>query len=814
MVPKGIKRRLAITYSKNFKIFSLAVAAIGLFVLIGWALNISLLTTLLPGLASMKANTALCFLFLGLALYLPTAKGGWRKPASFALALLVLLIASLTLSQDIFSLDLGLDQFLFADRSSSIATTAAGRMSAPTSFSFVLLSLVLMLSERLKENQRQIPILIALFIASGVFTSYPFSLVFGSSLFSYTGMALHTAILLVVLSLILLFEKPATGWLAVIGSRTPQGNSTRSLLVTALLTPFVLGWLIFYGETSGWYPAGLSRSTFVVSVMLLLAIAVTYNSQRLVQTEKARALLEVDFREVQRQLEAFVEFSPSAVFIKDVSGSYKLVNKHFEQLVGKPRIQILERNASALFSGPVLEAVLGSDKKVIETKGTALTEITVPFEGEQRTYLNTKFPLLDPDGSVNSIAGIWTDITGQRALTDALSHANEALRESEERFTKAFHLSPVGVALTTLSDGRFIDINLSFSEIFGLTREEAIGKTSTELGILTGEAREKVISEIRGKGLVHNLELSFTNPKVGSRDILYSVETVKIGEEQCALSAVIDITERKEAEEKLKKSNQDLARSNSELEQFAYVASHDLQEPLRMVSSYMQLLETRYRDKLDQDAKDFIDYAVDGANRMQGLIQDLLSFSRVGTRGKTPEPFDSQAALDEALQNLRMSVEESKANIQNDVLPWVIADGNQLVQVFQNLVGNAIKFSGTKTPDIRISAKKMNDLVEFAIRDNGIGFDPKHADRIFVIFQRLNNRQEFQGTGIGLAICKKIVERHGGRIWVESEPDKGSTFHFTFPLAPEPAPDQAPRDQGRARKEEAEPVEDRAGRLV
>jgi len=243
-----------------------------------------------------------------------------------------------------------------------------------------------------------------------------------------------------------------------------------------------------------------------------------------------------------------------------------------------------------------------------------------------------------------------------------------------------------------------------------------------------------------------------------------------------------EITERKKAEEHLVKMVGELKRSNEELQQFAYVASHDLQEPLRMVASFTQLLAKRYQGRLDADADEFISYAVDGSNRMRGLIQDLLVYSRVGTSAKTLQEISSEKALKDALANLRATIQESRAVITHDSLPNLTSDDTQLIQVFQNLVGNAIKYHGPEVPHVHVSATK-NGIHEwiFSVRDNGLGIDPQYFERIFVIFQRLHGREEFKGTGIGLAICKKIVERLGGRIWVESQPKEGSTFHFALP---------------------------------
>jgi light-regulated signal transduction histidine kinase (bacteriophytochrome) len=243
-----------------------------------------------------------------------------------------------------------------------------------------------------------------------------------------------------------------------------------------------------------------------------------------------------------------------------------------------------------------------------------------------------------------------------------------------------------------------------------------------------------------------------------------------------------DITKRKLAEAALLQRTEELARSNTELVQFAYVASHDLQEPLRMVSSYVQLLARRYAGKLDADADVFIGFAVDGAKRMQHMINDLLAFSRVTTKGHGFEPVEADAALKLALVNLKMAIEESQASVTFDPLPVVNADSAQLTQLFQNLIGNAIKFRRKEPPQVHVSVEKRAREWEFSVRDNGIGIEPQHLERIFVIFQRLHTAAQFPGTGIGLAICKKIAERHGGNLWVSSQPGAGSTFHFTIPI--------------------------------
>ena len=251
-----------------------------------------------------------------------------------------------------------------------------------------------------------------------------------------------------------------------------------------------------------------------------------------------------------------------------------------------------------------------------------------------------------------------------------------------------------------------------------------------------------------------------------------NVRELNAGLEQRVAERTLELAERAK----------DLTRSNSELQQFAYVASHDLQEPLRMVASFTQLLAKRYREKLDDDARGFINYAVDGATRMQTLISDLLTYSRVGTQGKPLEPTACDEVLDRVLRNLKFAIEESGAKVTREPLPVVMADAQQLGQLFQNLISNAIKFHGETPPHVDISAKSSGGIWTFSVRDNGIGISPEHSERIFIIFQRLHTRTEYTGTGIGLAVCKKVAERHGGRIWVESAAEGGTVFHFTIPV--------------------------------
>jgi PAS domain S-box-containing protein len=331
--------------------------------------------------------------------------------------------------------------------------------------------------------------------------------------------------------------------------------------------------------------------------------------------------------------------------------------------------------------------------------------------------------------------------------------------------------------------GRIMEANEKAVASYGYSRDELLQTNIADLQahdtLEDYELQMKRLEGIMANGLVfetvHRRKDGTTFP------VEVSAREIKIEGTVFFQSIIRDISERKQSEAKLSLAMEELTRSNEELEKFAYVASHDLQEPLRMVSSFVQLLEKRYKGNLDQDADDFINYAVDGANRMQVLITDLLAYSRVGRRGKEFKETACEAALDRALSNLQGVVEQSGAVVTRDPLPEVMGDGSQLTQLFQNLIGNAIKFCKDRTPSIHISAERKKNEWVFSVRDNGIGIAPEYFERIFSIFQRLHGRQEYQGTGIGLAICRKVVERHGGRIWVESDTGSGSTFYFTIP---------------------------------
>lgn len=336
--------------------------------------------------------------------------------------------------------------------------------------------------------------------------------------------------------------------------------------------------------------------------------------------------------------------------------------------------------------------------------------------------------------------------------------------------------APVALLVVRTANGVIEYCNHAADQLFG--RSEMVGKKVEVLGS-TVELTELIETAQTGEA-VHS-DVPLTRPVAnGSAWAAVAARTITWENDQAVLLSLMEITNRKSLEAELRASVESLATSNADLEQFAYIASHDLQEPLRMISSYMTLLKQRYQGKLDGDAEDFISYAVDGATRLQQMINDLLVFSRVQTRGKELAPTEAEAAYGNALENLAYSMEEERAEITHEPLPLVRADATQLTMLFQNLLSNAIKFHGDETPRIHVSVEPTDGYYKFCVQDNGIGIDPQFFDKIFMIFRRLHTREEYPGTGIGLAVCKRIVSRHGGQIWVESPDGQGSRFYFTL----------------------------------
>lgn len=490
----------------------------------------------------------------------------------------------------------------------------------------------------------------------------------------------------------------------------------------------------------------------------------------------------------EQERDRFFTLSQDLFAIADLEGRFVRLNPAWEQVLGYSVEELTGRS--------FVDFVHPEDRERTVARAASLAEEeneSAAFENRYRTRDGSYRWFMwksRADVQAGRIFAAARDITERKLAEAKMEEVNAALSESEERFRHLFANSPDAVIMIDPHASNvawpIVDCNEAACRMNGYTREELIGQTVDILNVEPGtpEERAEYLERLRREGLV-SIETDHRHKDGHAFPVEISTSVISLNGRELVMGIDRDITERRRLEKEAADRAEDLARSNQELEQFAYVASHDLQEPLRIVAGYAQLLTKRYRGTLGQDADEFIEYMVDGVRRMQELIDALLQYSRVGRKGREMAAVDLDVAFDDAMANLRAAIEESQARVTRDDLPDVVADRLQLAQLFQNLIGNALKFKGEEPPAVHVGAERHNGEWILEVRDNGIGIEPQYVDRIFDIFERLHSRERYDGTGIGLSICKKIVERHGGRIWVESDAGHGSAFRFTIPATQE-----------------------------
>jgi PAS domain S-box-containing protein len=477
-----------------------------------------------------------------------------------------------------------------------------------------------------------------------------------------------------------------------------------------------------------------------------------------------------------------LEAAPDAMVVVNVAGEIVLLNVQAEKQFGYSRHELVGQQVKNIIPQGFAERIIADGTRsaaeaLAQQIGTGIELIGRRRDGSEFPIELMLSPLESAEGIL--VTAAIRDISVRKA-------AETHLAQMESRYRGLLEAAPDAMVVVNVA-GEIVLLNVQAEKQFGYSRHELVGQQVKNI-IPQGFA-ERIIAdgtrsaaEALAQQIGTGIELSGQRKNGSEFPIELMLSPLESAEGILVTAAIRDISERKKSDEHLARTVAELKRSNDELQQFAYVSSHDLQEPLRMVASYTQLLAKRYKGRLDSDADEFIAFAVDGCNRMQGLIQDLLAYSRAGTNGKAFCEVSAEDALQQALTNLRITIEQSGAVISHDSLPTLRTDETQLTQVFQNLIGNAIKYRSAEAPRVHVSAtNNVSHEWIFSVRDNGLGIAPQYFDRIFVLFQRLHGRNEFEGTGIGLAICKKVLERLGGRIWVESQPEKGSTFYFALP---------------------------------
>lgn len=491
-----------------------------------------------------------------------------------------------------------------------------------------------------------------------------------------------------------------------------------------------------------------------------------------------RVLAEKELQNTKNYLESLINNANAPIIVWNSKLEIQLFNTAFENLTGYKNEEVYGHKVEMLFPSSSIKEIKQKVQQALYENWETIEIPILTKWNEIRTVLWNSANIYDDDNqNVISVIAQGNDITERKK-------AEQKLSEAQEKLNLALDNGNIGTWEKDLKTNYLI-WDKRMKKMFGFEERPFDGKYETFEKCLIDEdvpyvreALRKAVEEDRPYEAVYRIRTDKGN--VNYINSKASVIKNKAGKPIRMSGVCFDVTDMKKGAERiLIKLNEDLHRSNKELEQFAYVASHDLQEPLRMVASFTQLLAARYKDKLDDDAKEFIHYAVDGATRMQSLINDLLNYSRIGTRGKSFENADFNQIFNKTISNLRLRIEEKKAVVSCDKLPALSCDEIQMVQLFQNLIANALKFCDT-TPVVHISTKESPTHYIFSVKDNGIGIEEQYFNKIFLIFQRLMPREKYSGSGIGLAICKRIVERHGGKIWIKSEVGKGTTFYFSI----------------------------------
>jgi PAS domain S-box-containing protein len=520
---------------------------------------------------------------------------------------------------------------------------------------------------------------------------------------------------------------------------------------------------------------------------LLVVLGLAYSDAREQALQRARGELERTVAERTAALakekavaESIIESLPGIFYLFDERGRFLRWNRNFEAVSAYSSEEIARMSPVEFFEGHDREEIALRIGEVLQTGQSTAEAEFVSKHGARTPYFFTGRRVLVDDRTC--VIGMGIDVSERKRAEEALQRARTA-----QLFAALLESAPDAMVVSDRS-GAIVFANSQTERLFGYPRDELLGQPLARLlpdgaGVAGAVLAAPVADTVEANG----------RRRDGSRvPVEIKLSPLETEDGPLLTSAVRDITDRRRAEEEIRRLNvglehrvaertRELARSNADLEQFAYVASHDLQEPLRAVASYTQLLVRRYEHRLDGDALRFIDRTRSAVGRMQALIRDLLAYSRVGTRGEAFELADCESVLADVLDDLQAAVAETGATVTHEPLPALRADASQIRQLLQNLIGNAIKFRGAAPPEVHVAARRDGEGWLFTVRDNGIGIDPQYAERVFAIFQRLHSRRAYPGTGVGLAICKRIVERHGGRIWVEAGRSGGTTVCFLIP---------------------------------
>lgn len=793
---------------------SIFVIFIGCFVLFGWIFDVSVMKSISPNFVSMKVNTALGFLFTGIALYYLSRSQNekWQLETARLLSGMVILIGGLTLIQYISGIDLGIDQLLFSEAQGTAGTTSPGRMAPNTAFVFILLGFVLL---NLKTKNKkllftiQLLLVVVILVTWSTLLSYLYDYQDNFAIPDLTKMALHTSISFIVVAAGMLFSTRENGIVSIFTGDSKGIILMRRLLLSVIFLPSIIGWLRYEAEMAGIFSTMIGRIIMVLATTFVLFVVVILAAKSLsrAETERQAVLNQL------RKLSLAVEQSPNCVVITDLTGKIEYVNEKFISSTGYQPEEVLGKNPGILKSGntpqSLYEDLWRSISTGIEWKGEIQNK---KKNGELYWEQLVISPILNDDGILTHFVAINEDITYRKQTetelkmyhekleelvnqrTNQLHEANEILHKSEERFRSTLDTMLEGCQIIGF-DWCYIYLNDTADKHNQRPKKELLGKKYMDMWPGVVETNIFAVLKRCMEERVHeHLENEFLFPDGSKGWFELSIQPVPEG----IFILSQDITERKRNEEEIQKLNSELeyrvsvrtnqlSVANKELEAFTYSVSHDLRAPLRHINGFIELLTKNKNLSLDEKSNRFLNIISSSARQMGQLIDDLLQFSRMGRASIKFSNIEMNDLVVSVIEELKSSFSTDKVEWNLKKLPVVIADITLLKLVVINLLSNAVKYSSkAASPQIEVGFINHSEKeVLFYVKDNGAGFNMQYVDKLFGVFQRLHSSDEYEGTGIGLATVRRIINKHGGRTWAEGEENKGATFYFSLPVNPE-----------------------------
>ncbi|MEO8822894.1 MAG: PAS domain S-box protein [Ginsengibacter sp.] len=777
----------------------------GILAFAAWAFDITIIKHPFKGWVAMNPTTALCFVLsaLSLGFLADNNKKAHKQKVGIFLAYIVLAVGFIKLCSLIIGIDIPVDSLIFSNKMNhDIVGNFSNRMAPNTSLGFLITGVGLLFLKGESVKTKMYPHYAALLIGILSLLSllgYLFNVAPFYGFMTYIPMAFQTAFCFLMMALALFFVEPEKGFLNEITGNRSGAILARKLIPAVIIIPVVLGLLrthiINTGLVSREIAVTLGVSVYIL-IFLVLVMIITYELNRKdavqqgIEDTLRNSLQEVSEykNELQNQSQAISQ--TNAIIEFDIEGNILAANENFLNLFGYSldeikgkhhRILLMQEQANTIEDQHFWEDMKMGEFHIGEFERKTKEGKTIWISGSYNK-------VYDVEGRIVKVLKIVRDITVRKNLETEIKQFNESLQETVRKKTKEaiekerqyrFLLQNMREGIQVIGfDWRYVYVNNSAVTQSKFSGKELLGHTMMEKypGIENTDMF-KTLQTCMKERVAKIIENDFFFPDGTKECFELSIQPVPEG----LFILSMDITARKKSQEKLAEYTASLKSSNKELERFAYVASHDLQEPLRMVSSFLNLLEVRLEDKLDETDRRYINFAVDGAKRMKTLIQDLLLYSRVGTNKENFVLVNLNVVMEYVKKVLEVEINKTHAVIKVNPLPAIKLNSSLINQLFVNLITNALKYHDQNPPEIEIGCNEDREKWVFYVKDDGIGIDPKFFEKIFVIFQRLHSKSEYSGTGIGLAICKKIIDIHKGKIWVESLPEKGSTFYFTIP---------------------------------